>query len=32
MIVMPILQVLFGLLFDIGIFVALYAWAVSWEP
>ncbi|MEQ8230570.1 MAG: hypothetical protein RLW61_17840 [Gammaproteobacteria bacterium] len=32
LVVMPPLYVLFGLLFDIAVFVALYAWVVSWEP
>ncbi len=31
LVLMPVLYVLFGLLFDIAVFIALYAWAVSWE-
>ncbi len=31
LLVLPLLYVLFGLLFDIGVFIALYAWVVSWE-
>lgn len=30
--VLPLLFTAFGLLFDIAVFVALYAWVVSWEP
>lgn len=29
---LPPLFALFGLLFDIAVFVSLYAWVVSWEP
>ncbi len=29
---MPPLYTVFGLLFDIAVFVSLYAWVVSWEP
>lgn len=32
LIVMPLMHVLFGLLFDVAVFVAVYAWVVSWEP
>ncbi len=32
LLVMPLLYVLFGLLLDIAVFVALYAWVISWEP
>lgn len=32
LLVMPLLYALFGLLFDAAVFVALYAWVVSWEP
>jgi hypothetical protein len=31
LLLMPVLYVLFGLLFDIAVFIALYAWVVSWE-
>jgi hypothetical protein len=31
LLLMPLLYVLFGLLFDIAVFIALYAWVVSWE-
>lgn len=31
LLLLPLLYVLFGLLFDIGVFIALYAWVVSWE-
>ena len=31
LLLLPILYVLFGLLFDIGVFIALYAWVMSWE-
>ena len=32
LVVMPPLFALFGLIFDIAVFVSLYAWIVSWEP
>ncbi|MGR8918843.1 MAG: hypothetical protein ACU85V_04440 [Gammaproteobacteria bacterium] len=32
LVVMPPLFVLFGLLFDVAVLIALYAWVVSWEP
>lgn len=31
LLLLPLLYVLFGLLFDIGVFIALYGWVVSWE-
>lgn len=31
LLLMPLLYVLFGLLFDIAVFIALYAWVVSWD-
>ena len=32
LIVMPVLYVLFGYLFSVAVFIALYAYAMSWEP
>jgi len=31
LIVMPVIYVLFGYLFSIAVFIALYAWAMSWD-
>ena len=32
LVIMPLLFTVFGTLYQIALFVAIYAWVVSWEP